>query len=1190
LKLDKMEISGFKSFYDRTEIEFPDGITAVVGPNGCGKSNIADAISWVLGAQSPKSLRGSSMQDVIFGGSDGRKPLGLAEVSLHLASTNGPLPSGEHNVVVTRRLFRTGESEYLLDGKRVRLQDVRDLMARSYVGSHSYAIIEQGKIAEIVNANPKDRRVLIEDAAGVTGYKHRRRLAELKLEATRANLLRVQDILAEVEKQIRSLKRQAAKARRYRRLREELRRLQGQLFRLRHEALTESLRHLDGRLEEVGAREASVSAGLARAEVSSESLKESIRETDAAFGAAREEMHALDLEIDRTEGLVRSCRERAEELGVEAEKAREEAGSLSELLESRRGEAAARLCERETVAESLSALEASIGRAVEGQESLREEASRLRGELEARRQAHLEASGALAEKRNAIRAGREAAALEREELARVRESLAEVEREIEAQSARQEELGRTQAQVQLRREDLAAARSAARGERDEAREARERAESEHDGVLDRHRIVAGRLAALEQLDSLYAGQDAVREVLRLGPAEGVRPQGVVADFVSVSRDMEEAVEGGLADLLPVLVVASVEEAREGVRLLRRIGAGRVTFLPRGAEASRPAEPGLPPELAAEPGVLGSLSERLELRDGLNGAVEARLARAVLVEDLDRALHLAPRWPGRDWVTREGDLLDRRGLVSGGGAGDEETGLLARRRRLEELRGEERELALAEDRLATARQEARERFERAATRLEQLGESLAAEERSGEVVQVRLEKLREEQERTRRRREDLAAEERRREETAARREAETEETVRQAALHQSECERLEAEMEEAGHGLAAREESMARAVEELGRLRAEEAATRERHEALAAETERLEAESRDLETRLEDLRDRSASAEGKARELVAKAEQGRGSLREAGERRWRAEERSRESERKLREEREALESREEELRRVRSELEAVREERSALALERERAASDDRHIRETCREDLGEELEVVIARLAEGDEEEPGEPGPDTDALADEVATLRERLSTLGAVNMMAVEQFDELDERYRFLTSQRDDLESSIESLQATIRKINRTSRERFEEAFAAIRENFREIFPRLFDGGSADLRLEDEEDPLECGIIMAAQPPGKRMGRTSLMSGGEKALAAVALLFSIFRYQPSPFCLLDEVDAPLDDVNVGRFGEMLREYCDRTQFILITHNKQSMESADLLYGVTMPEPGITRMVSMALD
>lgn len=1185
-----MEISGFKSFYDRTEIEFPDGITAVVGPNGCGKSNIADAISWVLGAQSPKSLRGTSMQDVIFGGSDGRKPLGMAEVSLHLESANGPLPSGLHNVCVTRRLFRTGESEYLLDGKRVRLQDVRDLMARSYVGSHSYAIIEQGKIAEIVNAKPTDRRTLIEDAAGVTGYKHRRRLAELKLEATRANLLRVQDILAEVEKQIRSLKRQAAKARRYRRMREDLRRRQGRLFRLRHGTLTETLQRLDGRLEEVGAREAGVAAGLARAEAASEALKESIRDTDTAFGAAREEMHALDLEIDRTEGLVRSCRERAEELAAEAERARGEAATLLELLETRRGEAAARASERESVAESLASLQAAIARAAEGHERLRGEAESLRAELETLRRGHLETSGSLAEKRNAIRAGREAAALEREELGRVREALAEVEREARAQAVREDELGKTREAVRLRREDLEAARGAARGERDAARAAWESSENEHHGVRDRHRIVAGRLAALEQLDSLYAGQDAVRELLRLGPAEGLRPRGVVADFVSVPRDMEEAAEGGLADLLPAVVVDSPEQARDGVRLLRRIGAGRVSFLPRGAGGSAPAPEGIPAELAAQPGVLGSLSERLALKAGINGLLAARVSRAVLVEDLDRALELAPRWPGRDWVTREGDLLDHRGVVCGGGSGDEEAGLLARRRQLEELRAEERDLALAEERLAAARQEAREGFERAAARLEKLGESLAAEERSGEVVQVRLEKLREERDRTRRRREELTAEAARREETAIRREAENEETVRLAAEQEAECRRLESAIGEAGEALRAREEAIALAVEELGGLRAEGAATRERHEALVAEAARLEEERRDLESRLEDLRRRSEAAESKAAELLQNAEKGRARLLEAGERRWRAEEAGREAERKLREERAALETREEELRRVRAELESVREERSGLALERERAASDDRHLRETCREELGEELESLLQRLAEAETEEGAGISEDPEVLAEEVAGIRDRLQSLGAVNMMAVEQFDELDERYGFLTGQRDDLESSIESLQATIGKINRTSRERFEEAFAAIRENFREIFPRLFDGGSADLRLEDENDPLECGIIMTAQPPGKRMGRTSLMSGGEKALAAVSLLFAIFRYQPSPFCLLDEVDAPLDDVNVGRFGEMLREYCDRTQFILITHNKQSMESADLLYGVTMPEPGITRMVSMTLD
>jgi chromosome segregation protein len=327
------------------------------------------------------------------------------------------------------------------------------------------------------------------------------------------------------------------------------------------------------------------------------------------------------------------------------------------------------------------------------------------------------------------------------------------------------------------------------------------------------------------------------------------------------------------------------------------------------------------------------------------------------------------------------------------------------------------------------------------------------------------------------------------------------------------------------------------------------------------------------------------------ELEGTAEEGRAGLAEKSERRWRAEERARELERRLREDREASEKREDEVRQLRAGLEAVREERSAVALEHERAAADHRHLGESFREEMGEDLDEVLQRPSPDEEDDQGEGvSDDPSMLADEVAGLRHKIETLGPINMMAVEQFDELEERFSFLRQQRDDLVSSIESLQATIRKINRTSRERFREAFTAVRANFQEVFVQLFGGGTADLRLEDEDDPLESGIVMVAQPPGKRMGRTSLLSGGEKALSAVALLFAIFRYQPSPFCLLDEVDATLDDVNVGRFNDMLREFCDRTQFILITHNKQSMETADLLYGVTMPEPGVSRMMSLALD
>jgi chromosome segregation protein len=1116
----------------------------------------------------------------------------MAEVSLHLTSTNGVLPGGSQEVVVTRRLFRSGESEYLMDGRRVRLQDIRDLMARARVGTRSYAVIEQGKVSEIVSAKPKDRRVLIEDAAGITGYKHRRRLAELKLEATRANLLRVEDILGEVEKQIRSLKRQASKARRYRRLREELRALQADLFRLRHLDLRERLEALGERLASIERREAEAAAGLGKVEASAEALKIAIRETDAAYGAAREEVHALDLDIDRAEGLIRSCVERTGELREQVGRAVAEGERLQEQLAERRETARASEASRQEAAGSLAELERRLDDAEKVQAEAQGAGETLRGELDRLAGALLEAERRLADRRSAAQSLREAAGREREACGRVTAELEEAEAEAGRLAGNRSELIRESETGRVRLTELRALRDATRAERESLRQAHDEAEAAHHDARDRQRTAAARLATLERLETLYAGQDAVQAVLRYGPDRDVRPRGTVADLVAAERDVEDAAEGYLADLLPVMVVGSPAEAVAGIRLLRERSAGRAAFLPcDGGSAAGALGADLPRGLLGAEGVVGPLADGVRLNTPLNGAVAERLSRAVVVRSLEAAFELAARWPDRDWVTVEGDVLDRRGIVRGGTGDGGDGGLLARRRTIAELRAEVGRLGADEETRARQRGEARSRLDEAAARLEALSEQEAHGRQEAEVVSVRLEKLDEEMVRAGEKRDALRAERERVETEATRREAEAEAAAAEAVGLEATRQREEGAAERRRAELMRCEESARAAGEEVARLRAERAATRERTEALAAEARRLVEETGELEGRVEAAESAAREARERIRELESTAEQTRTGLAEKGESRVQAEERARAAERKLREDRAVFEAEESRIGELRTGLEAVREDRSEAAVEHERVASDLRHLGETCQEELGEALEVVVARHPEpADDGAASEEEHDAESLAERVADVRRRIDTLGPVNMMAVEQVDELDERFQFLTTQRNDLVSSIESLQATIRKINETSRELFEQAFTGIRENYQTLFKILFDGGTADLRLEDESDPLECGIEIVAQPPGKRLGRVSLLSGGEKALSAVALLFAIFRYQPSPFCLLDEVDAPLDDTNVGRFAKMLKEFCDHTQFILITHNKQSMEYADILYGVTMPEPGVSRMVSMALD
>jgi len=1262
MRLERLEISGFKSFSDRSELSFDQGVTAIVGPNGCGKSNVADAITWVLGEQSAKSLRGDKMEDVIFNGSDARKPGAAAEVRLRLAGLpappspvtpvaqvpeleefhpahqngnghdgangngNGYASIGEladaftRDVEVTRRLYRSGESEYLIDGAVCRLRDVHELLMDTGLGAKAYSIIEQGKIGMILSSRPADRRQLIEEAAGITKYRSRRRAAELKLEAAQQNLVRIDDIVFEVEKQRGALKRQAAKARRYSRLREEYRRWEKVLFARRYRDLAASIESARGKLTVAREREAAAHARLAEIEAQLARLRIEQTEAEAASARIREDAHARELDINRRQQQQEFNRQQIEALDA---RATEIAAEIQELesrrepahaaLESRRGAALEVERTRDEAAAVMASASAEHAEAQSQIERLESRVEEVRAEL-------FRSSNATMTVRHVM--DHTATHHERvvEQLARLDIEQDDVRREREKVDADRAAAAdaRSQSQTALERiaSELAQRRAQlmlSRGEFEErTRDLRAREQE--------LAAVEGRLASLEELAASRADfGDAARMVLVQANGR-VGQQGAVADYLEVDSRYERAVEACLGDLLQHVIVERHDQAAAGLSLVRQQDAGRCGFV-----VVEPGSNGYHPYNALRaPGIV-SVSEVLRVNGPHAATILKVIPEAYVADSFEQAVAFSHETPA-PIATIDGDVLRGPHLVAGG-AKVESRGILATRREIKELREKvdrDRQMLvrLADD---VARLDAH--IVEAATAIANLQDEEHDEEKALVAHDAQLARSAEDNLRLSRKTEVVALERRRAEEELASLEARRSEAEVSIARLTEEQRVVEEDLGEAQRRLAAARDTASALATKAAEARASHAALVERAAAVGAEVLRLEEGARELEIRIatrlaerqqthsrrEALIAAIASGERALDEDVLALESMRGTLREADDAAAALRGRVDEQDATIRQSRRALEE--------------IRVEVGELDLARVTAESDLTHLAQTCVDAVQATLDEVLAQVEQM--EQSGQATPDAAALsadepdpeaedetgaapaADEpaaveraaaidvpttmtaeeaIARLKTKIERLGPVNMMAIEQFDELEGRHVFLTTQRQDLVESIAQTTEAIARIDETTKVRFSEAFSAIQANFQVTFSTLFGGGRAGLALLDENDPLESGIDIVASPPGKRLQSVQLLSGGEKALTAIALMFAIFKYKPSPFCLLDEIDAPLDDANVHRFVEMLRGMLDRTQFILITHNRQTMEIANRLYGVTMEEPGVSKLISVQLN
>ncbi|WP_373045626.1 chromosome segregation protein SMC [Vulgatibacter sp.] len=1186
MRIKRLDICGFKSFMARTVFQFDDGVTGIVGPNGCGKSNVVDSIRWVMGEQSAKHLRGRAMEDVIFNGSEKHAPLGMAEVSITFWNDRGDVPAAYKDfseITVTRRLFRNGESEYLINKATCRLLDIIELFLGTGVGTRAYSIIEQGRIGLIVSAKPEDRRSLIEEAAGITKYKARRKAAERKMEHTEQNLLRLSDILGELGKRLEVLNRQARKAEKYKAVKAEIREIELHLASLRWlelqamrkvavaqaGGLKDEQRNLASRVEDLEEAIAEARDSLAAESADLEARSErvaalsqgtALNQTNLDFyQREKEQVLARQRELEEE---IRQLEKRAEALGQEAEDAKR----LAEELQGKGG------ADTERVQALHDELEAA-------RNAEREAVQRLEGE---RGQAMEVLSHAAAMKGDLLTIDRRRGDLV-DRIARLQGEADGLEHEVESlDKARNQLADRAGATRQLKLE-LDTRRGEEAELHEQIRAELVHAEAELVALREELGDKRSRLHSLVEIQRSYEGYDrGVRAVMTHGvEEEGQRPEGVVglvSDLLSSPAEYERAVEAVLGERLQSIVVENHDKAVELARFLADTREGRSTFLPLGLRAGKPlATLEHPSVLARAVDVVGFAPEHQALAHALLGDV-------LVVSSLDAALEIWAKATGHTLVTEAGEVIAPTGGVTGGEADGAGAGLLQKRREVAELTEVVRSL---ETRVAVAA----ERHKKLARRADELDQSLKALEKNKHAEELNLlhaekdlGRITEELARIRARGEQVLREREEMQHQLGLLDAEAEAARGAAAQAEAERARREERIAQLQAEVAAVRDQVHHLSGELTRLQIAAAAEKERREAIDRTLARVARERTEMEGRQERARAQIAEGEQRLEELAAKVDEASLGIHSMGDELAQAKAELQQAREAHAAKAAAVAEQEQALKGERKRLDELVSTSSQAAMQDRELAIELNHLVEA----IQERHNLVLAEQIHDFHARPQPPEGSDERLVQ----LREQADRMGEVNLTAVEEHAELQERYEFLSKQQVDLEQSLTKLRQAIAKIDATSRERFDDTFRIINEKFQQVFPRLFAGGNAHLELvRDETRPgAEPGVEIFAQPPGKKMQNVNLMSGGEKALTAVSLIFAIFLIKPTPFCLLDEVDAPLDEANVGRYNDMVKEMSKTSQFILITHNKRTMEIADTLYGVTMEEPGVSKTVSVKLS
>ncbi|NOZ24628.1 MAG: chromosome segregation protein SMC [Nitrospirae bacterium] len=1172
MRIEKIELTGFKSFADKTVFTLHPGMTCIVGPNGCGKSNIVDAFRWVLGEQSAKSLRGEKMEEVIFNGSQTKKPRGMAEVTLFVS---GLYPGGQDNgngtervVTVTRRLYRSGESEYLINRQVCRLKDIREMFLDTGLEMKSYSVLEQGRIGEIINARPADRRFLIEEVAGVMKYKVRKAEAQNKLESSRQNLQRVTDIISEVKRHLNSLDRQAKKAERYKRLVDALRELELRTSKRDYIEMNRSLQEVSEKLDVLKTEEARKRAEMAQLETSLQQkrllmvekekeveevncrlqdVEKAIGEMERTIAVNRTEIEHLEKYIVTLQGRIEETRTLMEEKRLRAEEISGKDAQIQARLDSLKETLSQHEAELSESEEGVFSLEEEIDEKRRGLFRLTDSLGLLRNELN-----RLETTYE-AQSRRASTAEREAEETER----RISELKAELERTGEEMDRRSTALDQWREKRDRYLEEVSLQRS----EVEKLRQRRSQLREE----------VASLRSRIQSLQEMVTGSLDPEMLLKAG----VGLVASLSEVVDVEQRYEKAVEAALADKVKGFIVSTADDVRRSVEVVNREGLPRTAFLAwqvsrEGTGAGEGWKPGSPVE------GLQSLGAFVRIDDRYAPVVGSMLNDYLLTEDVESAFELiggASEIPRHvKVVTLNGEVIEPGGTVLCGRGSD----ILRLRRELRELEASVRKSTAAIAEVEASMTSAEQRVDELKSLLREVDAEIVSHEKELSLLQASRKRLAEDCGRLEKKLgfirldiQELNRELESVEDDISTKTTEVSSVEEQKRSIESELGILQEELSVRRSGIDSKRHLLTDLkveingyTEKLSAITREKESLQREMTALEKKEVALQEEIRHNGRTVQQKRDGSAGLEDRLREAVSAAEALKHSISEKRE--------------ALRNEREGIAEDEEALKRARLEIERL---------------AGETHEREV----LKAELLLKISNLVEGIREKYQTDIANTDIDVPDsteedrqkVTELREKIQAMGHVNLGSLDEYRELKERHEFLTRQHEDIVRSITELQEAISRINRTTRKRLKEAFDLLNQKFGEVFRLLFGGGSAELRLTDEADILESGIDIIVQPPGKRLQNLNLLSGGEKALSALSLLFAGFLLKPTPLCILDEADAPLDENNTERFKAMIKDLSVNIQFVVITHNRITMEAADYLYGITMEEPGISKVLSM---
>ncbi len=1182
MRIKNISITGFKSFMDRLEIPFPWGISAIVGPNGCGKSNIVDAVRWALGEQSAKQLRGRNMEDVICNGADSHKPLGMAEVSILFENGNHSFPqefSHLNELSVTRRLYRSGESEYLINNVPCRLKDIQEIFMDTGLGNRAYSVIGQGRISAIIEQKPEETRVMLEEAAGITKYRKKVDETQRKIDLTKGNLQRVEDILGEVEKQMRSLKYQASKARRFKSISQEIQGLELVLNANSYHTLKEEsglqMKSTEGLMQEevaLSTRYSAIQAKLETMDLEREEKEKEVSRLRETYLASKEVMNKETATLE----TLASEKRMQKELEARLVKDKEEGGLRLTELQKENGllkEKVTNLRERLKGLESeMWLIDERLGQRKRLLDEVKEEHERAKDKVN---------SGVTKE----MSLSQESGYLNKR-IGEITDAKTRLEKERHEVGLKIDKIIETSDKKNLTREALAQKLEALeedllRGEQraDELTEAKKVLESELKLVEAELNIYQSRLSSLRSMTENFEGYKVgVRTIMKandLQPRREGRIKGLVADIIQVDSKYEQAVEAVLADKLQYIIVESQRDGKEAVDYLKLKAKGRGSFVPIAdldKENGRNNHSRFP-----------LLADLVSVSDLYKPLISTLLGNAILVEDLDQAI---AEWKsnGRDTclVTPDGDIVDNRGVISGGKLAHSSSGILGRKREIKKLEQNtdqfEKKVEELNSKLTTINREMEEQNasleslldEKAEQQEElneldkvifQLGQELDQQKKLSDRIGEELEKSRKDQLSHEKALSDIASELRLSEDKRK-------EQQRYLIQKENELKECEVEYEEIRN--------------EGQKLKMDHSRYQEEEKGLLREIDRVDEFTYETEKKLERIGEDILAAQRMYRECLKREEISRNRLVGLGKNMETAEEAVNEAERdrnqfqlKIREEGKGGES-------LRGELEILREKLNNAKLEHSEIGYKMNGLVETVKEKFNLNLQDIYKEHLKEDFDER--------ETRESLERKRRQKQGLGEVNLTAIQEHAALKERHDFMVSQREDLLQSIDSLDKAIKKINKTSLEKFLGTFHEVDDKLKQVFPILFNGGSAGLRLIDETKPLETGVLVEVRPPGKRLSHMGLLSGGEKALVAMALLFSLYLIKPSPFCLLDEVDAPLDEANIGRFNELLSEIKKYSQIILVTHNRRSMEIVDSLFGITMEKAGISKMVSVNLQ